>query len=280
LNERHEEPVSDIPYVHGYTEREAERLRDQANTLASLLHDTVRYAGGRRVLEAGCGTGAQTVFLAANNPGARIVSVDHSQASLDQARQKVAAAGYGNVEFQRADLFHLPLADASFDDIFVCFVLEHLKEPAKALEALGRVLKRGGTITVIEGDHGSWYCHPETEAAARTVQCLIEVQARLGGDSLIGRRLYPLLVGVGFNEVRVTPRMVYVDGSRPDLIENFSKNTFIAMVRGVREAAMTQGLMEPDDFDRGIADLYRAATPEGTFCYTFFRAHAIKSDQD
>jgi SAM-dependent methyltransferase len=268
--------LSDIPYVHGYTEREAERLRDQANTLASLLHDTVRYAGGRRVLEAGCGTGAQTVFLAANSPGARIVAIDRSQASLDQARQKVAAAGYGNVEFQRADLFNLPFEDACFDDVFVCFVLEHLREPAKALSALRRVLKRGGTITAIEGDHGSWYCHPETEVASRTVQCLIEVQARLGGDSLIGRRLYPLLAGVGFNDVRVTPRMVYVDGLRPDLIENFSKNTFIAMVRGVREAAIAQGLMEASDFDRGVADLYRAAEPDGTFCYTFFRARATK----
>jgi ubiquinone/menaquinone biosynthesis C-methylase UbiE len=263
--------MSDVPYVHGYSAREAERLRDQANTLSAVLHDTVRYGRGRRVLEVGCGTGAQTVFLATNSPEARIVSIDHSPASLEQARQKVAAAGLRNVDFHLADLFNLPFADASFDDVFLCFVLEHLAEPKKALTALRRVLKRGGTATVIEGDHGSWYCHPRSEAASRTVQCLIEVQARLGGDSLIGRRVYPLLAQAGFADVQVTPRMVYVDGSRPDLIENFSKNTFIAMVRGVREAALAQGLMQPSDWEQGIADLYRAAERDGTFCYTFFR---------
>jgi ubiquinone/menaquinone biosynthesis C-methylase UbiE len=263
--------MSDMRYVHGYSAREAERLRDQANSLSALLHDVVRYGRGRRVLEVACGTGAQTVHLAANSPQAEIVSVDISPASLEQARRKVDAAGYRNVAFQRADLFDLPFADASFDDLFVCFVLEHLAEPERALAAVRRVLRPGGSITVIEGDHGSWYCHPQSELATRTVQCLIEIQARLGGDSLIGRRIYPLLVEAGFADVRVIPRMVYVDDSRPDLVEGFSKNTFIAMVEGVREQAIALGLMEASDWDKGIAEMYRAAEPGGTFCYTFFR---------
>jgi ubiquinone/menaquinone biosynthesis C-methylase UbiE len=261
-------------YVHGYSSREAERLRDQADTLSALLHDGVRYSAGRRVLEAGCGTGAQTVHLAGNSPDAAITSVDLSAASLDAARQRVAAAGRRNVRFQQADLFALPFADGSFDDVFLCFVLEHLAEPTRALQALRRVLKPGGTLTVIEGDHGSWYCHPQTAAAARAVQCLIDVQARLGGDSLIGRRLYPLLVDAGLRDVRVVPRMVYVDDSRPDLVEGFSRNTFIAMVEGVRDQALSLGLVDRPAWEQGIADLYRAAQPGGTFCYTFFRGTA------
>ena len=154
-------------------------------------------------------------------------------------------------------------------------MLEHLAEPQRALAALRLMLKPGGTLTAIEGDHGSWYCYPRTRDAARTVECLIEVQARMGGDSLIGRSLYPLLVRAGFPDAHVIPRMVYVDGSRPDLIEGFSKNTFIAMVEGVREQALAFGLMDEASWDRGIADLYRAAQPEGTFCYTFFRARGI-----
>jgi ubiquinone/menaquinone biosynthesis C-methylase UbiE len=269
-----EQAMCDIQYVHGYSAREAARLCDQANTLSALLHEGVRYARGRRVLEAGCGTGAQTVFLAGNSPEADIVSVDISPASLEIAQQRVAAAGYRNVEFRGADLFELPFANFGFDDVFLCFVLEHLAEPERALKAVRRVLRPGGTITVIEGDHGSWYCHPQTEAASRTVRCLIEIQARMGGDSLIGRQVYPLLVQAGFSEVRVIPRMVYVDDSRPDLVEGFSRNTFIAMVRGVRDQAISLGLMDADQWDKGIADLSRAAEPGGTFCYTFFRGTA------
>ncbi len=127
---------------------------------------------------------------------------------------------------------------------------------------------------MIEGDHGSWYCSPQTREATRTVECLIEIQARLGGDSLIGRRLYPLLVEAGFRNVQVSPRIVYVDASRPELVEGFSKNTFIAMVEGVREQALEWGLMEAASWDKGIADMYRATEPDGTFCYTFFKARA------
>jgi SAM-dependent methyltransferase len=268
--------MSNARYVHGYSARESERLADQATVLSRLLHEGVRYAAGRRILEAGCGTGAQTLFLAAGSPEAEIVSIDRSAASLDLARQRLAAAGHRNVAFREADLFDLPFPDAGFDDIFLCFVLEHLAEPERALAALRRVLRSGGTITVIEGDHGSWYCHPQTEAASRAVRCLIDIQARLGGDSLIGRRLYPLLAEAGFAEVRVEPRMVYVDDSRPDLVEGFSRNTFIAMVEGVRDEALALGLMTAGEWEQGIADLRRAAEPGGTFCYTFFRGTAIR----
>lgn len=268
--------MSEPQYVHGYSLREAERLSDQATTLSTLLHEGISYARGRRVLEVGCGTGAQTVLLAASSPGAEIVSMDVSSASLELARARVDRAGHRNVSFQIADLFALPFQEHSFDDLFVCFVLEHLTDPAAALRALRRVLKPDGSITVIEGDHGSWYCHPQTNEASRTVQCLIEIQARLGGDSLIGRRVYPLLVQVGFRDVRVSPRMVYVDSTRPDLVEGFSRNTFIAMVEGVRAQSLSLGLIDEPTWNKGIADLYRATEPGGTFCYTFFRGKALK----
>ncbi len=271
--------MTEIPYVHGYSGREAERLRDQAETLSGLLYGGIVYARGRRVLEAGCGTGAQTVYLAGGSPEARIISMDVSAESIRQARRRVKAAGYGNVAFHVADLYQPPFDEASFDDVFLCFVLEHLAGPERALAALGRVLKPGGTITVIEGDHGSWYCHPQTERAWRTVQCLIEIQARLGGDALIGRRLYPLLTGAGFMDIEVTPRMVYVDDSRPDLVEGFSKNTFIAMVEGVRQQALELGLMDAESWDRGVAEMRQAAEPGGTFCYTFFRGRGSKREK-
>ena len=261
-------------YVHGYSEREAARLADQAGTLAGLLHHDTAFPPGSRVLECGCGTGAQTVHIAAGSPGAEIVSIDVSAASIAEAQARVRAAGYENVTFQVADLFHLPFEPGSFDGVFVCFVLEHLSDPVAALRTLRRMLRPGGSLTVIEGDHGSWYCHPHSAAAAHAVDCLVQVQARLGGDALIGRRLYPLLLEAGFARVDVDPRMVYVDRSRPALVEGFSKLTFIAMVEGVAEQALTLGLTDAARWQQGIRDLYRATEADGTFCYTFFKATA------
>jgi SAM-dependent methyltransferase len=262
-------------YVHGYSPREGTRLADQAGALTGLLHDDTRYPPGSLVLEAGCGVGAQTVILARHSPDTAFISVDVSPESLAQARRQVRQAGATNVLFQNADIFRLPFRAATFDHVFVCFVLEHLADPAGALRALRRVLKPGGSITVIEGDHGSAYFHPDSRPARRAIECLIALQREAGGDSLIGRRLYPLLAAAGYSEVTVSPRMVYVDGSRPGLADAFTRRTFSAMVEGVGELAMDRGLISQADWAAGIRDLHRAAADDGTFCYTFFKAAGL-----
>lgn len=262
-------------YIHGYDMEENTRLQDQATTLLELLHADTVYPVGCVVLEAGCGVGAQTVTLAKNSPGASIVSVDISAASVAQACQKAREAGLSNLRFQQADIFALPFAAATFDHVFVCFVLEHLKEPVLALQKLKACLRPGGSITVIEGDHGSTYFYPESEAAHAAIDCQVRLQARAGGNALIGRSLYPLLASAGYRDVRVSPRMVYVDASKPHLVEGFTKKTFTAMIAGVREEALAEGIIDQATFDQGIADLYRTTQPDGTFCYTFFKATAI-----
>ncbi len=257
--------------MHGYDPHENARLKDQARTLVDLLHADTSYPAGSVVLEAGCGVGAQTVTLAQRSPGARFVSVDISPDSIAEARRRTDAAGLSNVQFRQADIFALPFDPESFDHVFVCFVLEHLSRPVAALAILSGLLKPGGTITVIEGDHGSAYFHPDSGAAQRAIQCLVELQRAAGGDSLVGRQLYPMMVEAGLDAVHVSPRMVYVDSSRPDLVDGFTRKTFTAMIEGVRESALEAGIAEPEAFDAGIRDLYRTAEADGVFCYTFFK---------
>jgi SAM-dependent methyltransferase len=263
-------------YVHGYHQREAERLGDQAGTLVDLLHGDTAYPAGSVVLEAGCGVGAQTVTLARRSPEARIISVDVSAASLAEAERRVDAAGITNVELCQADIFALPFGDPSFDHVFVCFVLEHLFRPADALAGLRRLLRPGGTITVIEGDHGSASFHPDSDPASDAIQSLIDLQRQSGGDALIGRRLHPLVVEAGFASVAVSPRMVYVDASRPALVDGFTRKTFIAMIEGVRPSVIDAGLIDAEHFDAGVRDLHRTTGADGVFCYTFFKAVARK----
>ena len=263
-------------YVHGYSERENKRLVDQATTLTDLLHHDTRYPPGASVLEAGCGVGAQTVSLVKNSPETAFTCIDISEASLETAKARVDTEGYENATFQTADIFNLPFPDTSFDHIFVCFVLEHLKNPSAALFCLKEKLKTGGTITVIEGDHGSTYFHPDSTDAWRTIQCLIDLQAEKGGNALIGRQLFPLLAQAGFKNVSVSPRMVYVDASRPEYVEGFTKNTFIAMVEGVRRQAIESERIDQGQWEKGIADLQRSTESDGTFCYTFFKGVAYK----
>jgi SAM-dependent methyltransferase len=259
-------------YVHGYNSRESTRLQDQASTLEELLHSDTSYPSGSLVLEAGCGVGAQTLPLAKNSPQAEIVAVEISRASALLARENVDHADLLNVRIIQGDIFRLPFREASFDHLFLCFVLEHLPRPLEALLALKKFIRPGGSITVIEGDHGSAYFYPDSPAARRAIGCQVELQRKAGGNANIGRELYPLLRAAGFSDVSVSPRMVYVDSSRPELVEGFTKKTFTAMIEGVRQAAFGAGLIEPAEFEAGVRDLYRTAEEDGVFCYTFFKA--------
>ncbi len=264
-------------YVHGYQQREAERLQDQAGALVELLHSDTTYPAGCSVLEAGCGVGAQTLTLARRSLGAQFTSVDISATSVASARQACEAAGLTNVRFQQADVYALTFTPESFDHIFVCFVLEHLERPLEALASLNRVLKPGGTMTVIDGDHGSTYFHPDSHEARNAIQCQVELQRIAGGDAMIGRQVYPLMVGAGLQAVRVFPRMMYVDGSKPELLESFIVKTFTAMIEGVRGPALEAGITDAETFDAGIQALLRTAQPDGVFCYTFFKGIGEKA---
>ncbi|MGD3106451.1 methyltransferase domain-containing protein [Streptomyces sp. YGL11-2] len=270
-------PAPTPAYVHGYSPREARRLGDQADTLAALLHAGTAYPAGSRVLEVGCGVGAQTVHLVSGSPGARIVAIDRSAASLAQARAHLAAhapEAVADVRWHQADLHRLPFSDASFDHLFLCFVLEHLPDPLRALTELRRVVRPGGTLTAIEGDHGSVVFHPDSPYARRVIDHQTALQSAAGGNALIGRQLRPLLSSVGFADVDVSPRTVYADAQRPELADGFTRKTFVAMVESVRNEALAAGLTTPADWDRGITDLRRAAERGGSFHYTFFKAVA------
>jgi SAM-dependent methyltransferase len=245
-------------------------------TLVELLHGDTAFPAGSLVLEAGCGVGSQTMTLARQSPEAQFICLDISAASVRAAQRQVAAAGGRNVRFLQGDIFRLPFKPTAFDHIFVCFVLEHLAQPVAVLKILKDYLKPGGSITVIEGDHGSAYFYPDSEAARQAIHCQVELQRRGGGNAMIGRELFPLLSRAGFAGILVSPRLVYVDASRPALVDGFTRKTFTAMIEGVREAAVAAGLMDREAFEKGVQDLYRTTEPDGVFCYTFFKAVAYE----
>lgn len=264
-----------VGYVHGYSEREARRLLDQAYSVRDLLHHDSQFPAGSRVLEPGCGIGAQTATLASNSPGAFFVSCDIAMGSLEMAAERTLRLGLDNVCLLCTDLFELPFAPTTFDAVFVCHVLEHLVDPVGALRSVLRVVRPGGSVTVIEGDHGSCYFHPTSDEAVQAWRCLIRVQAGLGGDSLIGRRLHSVITAAGGVDPIVSPRMVYADRSRPEVMDAFVAKTIVPMVEGVEEEALDRGYITPSAWRKGLDDLRAiVSSDEGVFCYTFFKAVA------
>lgn len=100
-------------------------------------------AGGRRVLDAGCGLGYGSVMLA--DAGARsVTAVDVADEIVEVAREQAG----DQVRFEVADLRSLPFGDDAFD-LIICFeVIEHITDQEEALDELRRVLAPGGLIVV------------------------------------------------------------------------------------------------------------------------------------
>jgi ubiquinone/menaquinone biosynthesis C-methylase UbiE len=264
-------------YMHGYSDREAERLHDQSSILRRLLHSDVAYPAGSKVLEAGCGVGAQTVALAKNSLASDFTSIDISTESLERAQALVESEGMTNVHFRQADVMDMPFDDGSFDHVFVCFLLEHLQDPPGALAEMMRVLKKGGTITAIEGDHGSCFWHPETPESRQAWNAMIRVQQNMGHDPLIGRRLYLLLSQAGFDVKDVIPLWAYADSRNPELVDGAVNRILAPMMETAREEALQGGIIDRATWDKGVSDMKRAAMPpDGSVFYTWFRGIGTK----
>lgn len=266
-------------YIHGYSQREAQRLRDQATSVSEFLHFDSIWEAGSRVLEVGCGVGAQTRIIAAKNPDVHFTSIDISELSLELARKTIAEERLKNVDFILQDVRTLRKKKVDqFDHIFICFFLEHIPSPLDVLKQVRGLLKLGGTITVIEGDHGSTYFHPDDPHARAVVKAQVQLQKQRGGNANIGRALYPLLDKAGYQEITVSPRQIYVDRSKPALVEGFIKNTFTAMIQGMSEDLLKEGLVSQTAYKRGIDGLLRTSVADGTFSYTFFKGTAVNRD--
>jgi demethylmenaquinone methyltransferase/2-methoxy-6-polyprenyl-1,4-benzoquinol methylase len=98
---------------------------------------------GDRVLDACCGTG--DLAVAAEQRGGRVVGLDFSERMLERARKKS-----GGIEWVQGDALALPFGDGEFDAATVGFGVRNLADLEGGLRELGRVLKPGGKLAVLE----------------------------------------------------------------------------------------------------------------------------------
>jgi len=101
-----------------------------------------------RILDVGVGTGRNIQFYP---PGAEVVGVDLSPAMLARAERRRRSLG-AEVELRQMDVTHLEFADQYFDaavaTFLFCVLPDDLQVPA--LREIGRVVKSGGTIRILE----------------------------------------------------------------------------------------------------------------------------------
>lgn len=259
-------------YVHGYSERETQRLEEQSLILEDLLHGGTVFPADSRVLEVGCGVGAQTQILLRRNPGIHLTSVDMSAESVKKARERVEELGYTNVDFRHEDILESKLEPGFFDHLFICFVLEHMEDPVGALVQMMKLLREGGTITIIEGDHSSGKWNPETEASRAAWNGLVRSQQLLGHDPHIGKRLHSLMSEAGIQKLLVEPREVSPNQSDPVLLNGVVNQIITPMVYSAEKPVLANKLVDPEIWSNGLRDLsHVASSTQGSFFYSWFK---------
>ncbi|MFM7653101.1 MAG: class I SAM-dependent methyltransferase [Vulcanococcus sp.] len=140
-----------------------------------------------RILDAGCGTGVSTDYLAHLNPGAEILAVDISPGTLEVARERLRRSGgfeQTSVRIENRSLLELQ-GEGPFDYINSVGVLHHLREPEAGLRALADLLGPGGLLHLfLYADGGRWEIH-------RTQRVLASLGVGTGEEGLrLGRRLF------------------------------------------------------------------------------------------
>ncbi|MEO0946857.1 MAG: methyltransferase domain-containing protein [Cyanobacteria bacterium J06641_5] len=156
---------------HGYYGRNGTHKLPRHQAQVALMEELLRFAGlaeplepsarsPQRILDAGCGIGGSTLFLA-NRFGATAVGLTLSPVQAARARERAATAGLGDlVRFEVADAQETDLAENSVDLVWSLESGEHMPDKAAFLEECYRVLKPGGKLIF-----ATW-CHRPTASLA------------------------------------------------------------------------------------------------------------------
>jgi SAM-dependent methyltransferase len=191
-------------------EGERERLALMSQLLDPMHRHYIDRLGlgpGARTLEAGCGNGSMSTWLAGRiAPGGRAVAVD-----LDLS---LAGDGGAELEFRQADILAGPVEPRDFDLVTARAVLHHVADARAAVENLVASARPGGTILLIEPDFLPVSASEPAEVRAFW-QGWLAWSREQGIDYFIGRRLPAMLSRLGLQDIGATAETALYRGSSP-----------------------------------------------------------------
>ena len=243
-------------YIHGTTPEEQTRL--------SVLNDLLNVGSlrelclqaGERILDVGSGIGQLSRGMA-RATGVRVLGVERSAEQIAEAERQAAHAGEAALaEFRRGDAVRLPLRDeewGTFDVAHTRFLLEHLRDPLTAVQAMVRSVRPGGRIVLEDDDHDLLRVWPEPPGFADLWHAYQRSYEYLGNDPAIGRRLVSLLVQAGAVPLRNT--FIFFGSCAGEAhFEHYAEN-LIGVISGARQTIAEAELMSAAVFDAAILTL-------------------------
>jgi SAM-dependent methyltransferase len=264
-------------YVHGSSAEEQRRLGLMGAILDRRCLAELALRGDERILDVGCGLARFSREMAGAAPRARVLAIERDERQLAAAREALAGDPCGTrIELRRGDAYDLPLGRrelGSFDLVWARFLLEHVDDPQRVVDALVRAAAPGGRIVLCDDDHDVLRLDPPLPAFEAVWDAYVATYRDHGNDPAVGRRLPRLLVAAGAKLVRTNWIFFGSCAGAPDwglVIDN---------CRGILELsrAEIERHLPPAGVDRGLRELGEwSRRPDASFWLPLAWAEASK----
>jgi len=263
-------------YLHGFTSEEQKRLYRQARFNEHRVHERMPYSRSSRLLEVGCGVGAQTEILLRHFPELHITGLDAAKTNLDAAQQFLSALPYATSRFDLVlgDAGRMPFDAESFDSAFLCWILEHVADPALILSEVRRVLRAGSPIVVTEVQNATFFLAPYSPATLTYWTAFNDHQLELGGDPFVGAKLGNLLLRNGYRDIQTEVKTIHLDNRAPSERAEFIDYWTDLLLSGA-SGLLAAGKVQSETVEamkRELADV--GHDPDAVFFYSFVQARA------
>ncbi len=259
--------MSEATYIHGTEPSEQRRLAALNQLINASFLAFMDFTQASAVLEVGSGMGLLTRDVALRLPHAELVGIEYSEKQLAQADHTVA-----NLRFVQGDAHELEFEDDRFDVVYCRCLLECIYDPLRVLQEMYRVTRPGGRVFVQENDTSAQHFDPPVPEFESVWAQVPVLQQTLGGDSLIGRRLFALLKQSGLRDVRISMgNDVYWSGSPGFAV--WIGNTG-AILEGCAAELVAHGLATQEQVRRALVALRRFSDQEDASSWFYWNRAA------
>lgn len=231
---------------------------DEVNKLPGItewkkvINDGLRLQPGMRVMDIGCGMGADSFDLTAIvGPDGRVTGVDFSESLIAEATRRAAALNLPLV-FEVGDAQALRFPDDAFDAVRTERMLMHVPNAKQALSEMARVLRSGGRMAVLDFDWDSQFCDSPYKDTTRKIATSFSDGMKNGW---IGRQLPRLFREVGMTDVSITFMTV-----------TFSYNFLKLLLGGHVAQAVSAGTLSEQEANQWWTHLAQASDQGTLFC--------------
>jgi ubiquinone/menaquinone biosynthesis C-methylase UbiE len=250
-------------YIHGTNKSEQARLAELNYLTNASFLEFVEVKETDLVLELGSGLGILAEKIAQKLGSGRMTGIEISP-------EQIAKCPPENEKlfFILGDVQDLPFKENSFDIVYCRYILEHVPDPLRVLKEARRVLRPGGQLFIQENAILILKLYPECVVFDQVWNAFARYQSDIGGDAMIGLKLYDLLKKADFNEpvLSMAPEIHYKEsGTHIPWIDNLIGN-----IRGAKDQLISGNYISEKQYNEAMRELEEFKGNENASSYFYW----------